>query len=229
MIVVLATSSLELESNVMSLMLLSPVLHWILPRLYKPFIEALRLVDIITVQPSIKYWHLIRCNWKRWFLLSLRKLNFRRVDLWGLPYFERSNFLSLHSLAIICLMTTIDLSVMMVKLLLLRRFRVNKSLPIGPSYWCIDVTVRHCFMWPSGFSDIAVLDGFSMRINLTTLIIVLWLAKGSKLLISYTCKVLEIRRVFSADVCRSVNFLLSGAILLLTWDYFLCLLLRFYI
>ena len=229
MLVVLTASSLELESNIMSLMLLSPELHRILSRLNKSFIEALWLVDIATVHTSIKYWRLIRCNWYRWFLLSLRKLYFRRVDLWSLPYFEGSNPLSLNSLAIIYLLVTIYLSVIVVKLLPSRGFQLNKSLPIGPSYWCIDVTVRHCFIWTSGVSVVALLYGFSMRINLTTLIIVLRLAKGSKLLISCTCKVLEIRRVFSADVCRSVNFLLSGAILILTWDNFLSLLLRFYI
>ena len=210
-------------------MLLCPELHRILPRLDKSFIEALWLVDIITVHSIIKYWRLVRCNWNRRFLLSLRKLYFRRVYLWSLPYFEGSNFLSLNSLAITYLLITIYLSMIVVKLLLPRRIKLNKSLPIGPSYWCIDVTVRHCFIWTSGVPVVALLDGFSMRINLTTLIIVLWLAKGSKLLISCTCEVLEIRRVFSADVCRSVNFLLSGAILILTWDNFLSLLLRFYI
>lgn len=151
------------------------------------------------------------------------------VDLWSLSDFERPNFLSLDSLAIIHLMDNVDLSLMAVKLSLLRRFRLNKTLTIGPSYRCIDVTVRNCFIWSSSFSSVTLLDGFSMRINLKTLIIVLWLAKWSKLLISCTCKVLEIGWVFSADICGTVHFLLSGVILMLTWNNFLCLLLRFYI
>ena len=154
---------------------------------------------------------------------------FLRINLWGLPYFEWSYFLSLNSLAIICLMITIDLPVIRVKILLPKRVKFNERLPIGPSYWSIYVTVGHCFIWSPRFSGVGLLDGFSMRIHLTTLIIVLWLAKGSELVISNGCKVLKIRRVFSADLCRGVNFLLSWAFIMQACYYFLSLLLRFYI